>query len=84
MDHRDTMRFGSTAKDLAECNLKYCRISECGSLLCQEGRQFLSEQEEAHIQICCAVRDCAAMLMSLLLAYISHCTVTAVGRVLCA
>ncbi len=25
----DTMRFGSTAKALAECNLKYYRISDC-------------------------------------------------------
>ena len=24
-----TLRIGSTAKVLAECNLKYCRISEC-------------------------------------------------------
>ena len=27
--HHGTMRFGSTAKVLAECNLKYYRISEC-------------------------------------------------------
>ena len=30
MEHH-TMRFGSTAKVLAECKLKYCRFSECTS-----------------------------------------------------
>ena len=30
---RHTMRFGSTAKVLAECELKYYRISECGRWL---------------------------------------------------
>ena len=29
------MRFGSTAKLLAECKLKYCRISEWGGWLGQ-------------------------------------------------
>ena len=29
-----TMRFGSTAKVLAECKLKYCRISECAVQPC--------------------------------------------------
>ena len=31
-DHH-TMRFGSTAKELAECQIKYYRISECIILL---------------------------------------------------
>ncbi len=33
--HVHTMRFGSTAKVLLKCKLKYCRISECVQAVCE-------------------------------------------------
>ena len=52
-----TMRFGSTAKVLAECMLKYYRISECPAQhLLPQRRAVISHPQALFLAPCCSDR----------------------------